>query len=161
VPIVDVAPGETVLLEGHPSWLSIVGFYVLGFLVSAAVGGAVGAIASDVALGIAAGAAVLLVVLVVGFVRRISTTYGITDERLTIKRGLLSRDTQEARLTRVQNVTTRQSFFQRLLGIGTVDFDTAAGSDYDFSFTGISDPARVVRIVDDAQEASARQAPGG
>jgi uncharacterized membrane protein YdbT with pleckstrin-like domain len=154
---VDLSPGEIILLEGHPSWLSIVGFYVLGFLLAAAAGGATGAIANDVGLGIAVFAAVLVIVLIAGFIKRVSTRYGITTERLTIRRGLLSRDSQEARLARVQNVTTRQSFPERVLGIGTVDFDTAAGSDYDFAFRGVSDPAHVVRVVDDALEAAARR----
>jgi uncharacterized membrane protein YdbT with pleckstrin-like domain len=158
---VDVAPHETVLHEGHPSWLSITGLYVAGFLIAAAEGGAVGAVTDDVGLGIAGFAALMLVVLGVGFLKLVSTTYAITSERLTIRRGLLSRRTQEARLSRVQNVTTRQSFVERVLGIGTVDFDTAAGGDYDFTFAGVSDPGQIVRIVDDAQEAASGSSPMG
>ena len=41
---------------------------------------------------------------------------------------------------------------ERLLGIGTVDFDTAAGAAYDFSFHGVEDPRRIVRTVDAALE---------
>jgi uncharacterized membrane protein YdbT with pleckstrin-like domain len=90
------------------------------------------------------------VTLVIGFVRRISTTYTITSRRLTIKIGILSREQHETRLERVQNVNVMQTFFDRVLRVGTVDFDTAAESGYDFKFRGVSEPRDIVRTVDRA-----------
>jgi uncharacterized membrane protein YdbT with pleckstrin-like domain len=95
---------------------------------------------------------VFVVVLVWGFVRRLATTYTITDRRLTIKVGLLAREMHEARLERVQNVSSRQRVLERLLGVGTVDFDTAAGAAYDFSFRGVDDPGEICRTVNAALE---------
>ena len=69
-----------------------------------------------------------------GFVKRVATDYTITDRRLNIKRGIVSRTIQETRLERVQNVNYNQSVVQRMLQIGDVDFDTAAGDDYNFVF---------------------------
>ena len=37
-----------------------------------------------------------------------------------------------------------------MLQIGDVDFDTAAGDDYNFVFDGVADPADVVHMVDEA-----------
>ena len=74
---------------------------------------------------IAAVGVVFALVTLRGFLRRARTTYTITDRRLSIGRGLFSRDVHEARLDRVQNVYSRQTMLERLLGIGTVDFDTA------------------------------------
>jgi hypothetical protein len=51
----------------------------------------------------------------------------------------------------VQNVASRQTLRQRLLRVGSVHFDTAAGADYDFSFYGVSQPRRLVRDVDRAR----------
>ena len=99
------------------------------------------------------GAAVLVIFLVVllwGLIRRISTTYSITNRRLTIRSGLLSREMHETRLERVQNVNSQQRLLERLLRVGTVDFDTAGGASYDFRFRGVDDPARIVRTVDKA-----------
>ena len=152
----DPRPGEDVFFHGHPSWRSMLGFYLKGFL--AAVGaGAVAGVISAIADGsvqvgwiVAVVLVVIVVTLVIGLIRRIRTTYTITDQRLTIDRGLLSRDVQETRLDRLQNVNSRQSLLERLLGIGTVDFDTAAGAEYDFSFRGVADPERIVRTVDAA-----------
>ena len=80
----------------------------------------------------------------------IATRYTITNRRLNIKRGIVSREVQETRLERVQNVNYSQSVFQRLLQVGDVDFDTAAGDDYNFVFAGVADPADVVHSVDQA-----------
>jgi uncharacterized membrane protein YdbT with pleckstrin-like domain len=88
--------------------------------------------------------------LLAGFVKRVATNYTITDRRLHIKRGIVSRTIQETRLERVQNVNYNQSVIQRMLQIGDVDFDTAAGDDYNFVFAGVGEPADVVHMVDEA-----------
>ena len=148
-------PGEKVIFEGHPSWRSIPDFYLKGFLLTALVCLAVAgvtAVTSDVNNSLVAIVAVVGVglTILVGFVKRIATSYTITDHRLHIKRGIVSREVQETRLERVQNVNYHQGFFQRVLQIGDVDFDTAAGDDYNFVFAGVAEPADVVHIVDQA-----------
>jgi uncharacterized membrane protein YdbT with pleckstrin-like domain len=57
---------------------------------------------------------------------------------------------RQTRLDRVQNVNARQSILERLLGVGTVDFDTAGGVGYDFTFHGVANPREIVRTVDRA-----------
>ena len=76
------------------------------------------------------------------------TTYTITNRRLTIRTGLLSREMHETRLERVQNVNSRQRLLERLLRVGTVDFDTAGGASYDFKFRASTHPHQIVRTVD-------------
>jgi uncharacterized membrane protein YdbT with pleckstrin-like domain len=151
----NLSPGEQVIFEGHPSWRAILGFYLKGILLAAVVG--VIARLFDVS-----SATVFLIVLVIigltiliGFVKRVATTYTITNRRLNIKRGIVSREIQETRLERVQNVNYRQSVFQRVVQIGDVDFDTAATDDYNFVFAGVADPGDVVHSVDQATGASA------
>jgi len=151
----NLSPGEQVIFQGHPSWRAILGFYLKGILVAAAV--AVIARLFDVGSG-----TVFLIILVIigitvlaGFVKRVATTYTITDRRLNIRRGIISREVQETRLERVQNVNYKQSVYQRLMQIGDVDFDTAAGDDYNFVFAGVADPQDVVHRVDQATGASA------
>ena len=95
-----------------------------------------------------------------GFVKRVATTYTITDRRLNIKRGIVSREIQETRLERVQNVNYSQSVYQRIMQIGDVDFDTAAGDDYNFIFAGVADPGDVVHRVDQATGTGAAGAHG-
>jgi uncharacterized membrane protein YdbT with pleckstrin-like domain len=153
----DLESGESIIFEGHPSWRSILGFYVKGLLVvvvlAALVGLASKLIDDEVKqswMG-AALAAGLVIVFLAGWIKRVFTKYVITSHRLYIRRGIVARREQQTQLSRVQNVNTSQSAFQRLLQVGTVDFDTAAGDDYDFRFEGVEDPQEVVSAVHRAQ----------
>jgi uncharacterized membrane protein YdbT with pleckstrin-like domain len=146
----NLSAGEQVIFEGHPSWRAILGFYLKGLLIAIVLG----VIAKLIGQG---GGTVFLIVLVVlaltvviGFVKRVATTYTITTRRLNIKRGIVSREIQETRLERVQNVNYRQNVYQRLMQIGDVDFDTAATDDYNFVFSGVANPGEVVHDVDRA-----------
>jgi uncharacterized membrane protein YdbT with pleckstrin-like domain len=160
----ELQPGENVIFTGHPSWRSILDYYIKGLAV-VIIGAAIAALVTRIAnhhvqggwVGGAA-AALLVVVVVVGVIRRVSTTYTITDRRLHIKKGIFSRTTHDTRLERVQNVNTRQSLLERLLRVGTVDFDTAGTDDADFAFAGVANPRKVVEAVDLAQR---RQAAAG
>jgi uncharacterized membrane protein YdbT with pleckstrin-like domain len=149
----NLSAGERVIFEGHPSWRAILGFYLKGLLVAVIVG-----VIAKLIWGNGTAFLVILVVLAVtvlaGFVKRVATTYTITNRRLNIKRGIVSREIQETRLERVQNVNYRQTVYQRLMQIGDVDFDTAASDDYNFIFAGVADPGDVVHAVDQATGAN-------
>jgi uncharacterized membrane protein YdbT with pleckstrin-like domain len=150
----DLHRGEQVVFEGHPSWRAVLQFYIAG-VVLAGVAAAIGALASGAGIAILAAAVVLGIVLLVGFVKRASTRYVITTERLHIRRGILSRATQETRIQRVQNVNTQQSLLERVMQVGTVDFDTAGSDDSEFRFVGVGNPDEVVAAVDRAQRSAA------
>jgi uncharacterized membrane protein YdbT with pleckstrin-like domain len=145
----DLQSGERVIYEGHPSWRAILGFYILGILVAAGIA-LIYSLVGDTSTAVLVFAAIVAIVLVAGFIKRVATRYTITDRRLNIKRGIVSRNVQETRLQRVQNVNYQQSVYQRLMQIGNVDFDTAAGDDYNFVFAGVSQPEQVVEQVDRA-----------
>jgi uncharacterized membrane protein YdbT with pleckstrin-like domain len=149
-----LSPGEQVIFQGHPSWRAILGFYLKGIAI-AALAGTIAALAG------AGSELVFLIVLaivglavLIGFVKRVATTYTITNRRLNIKRGIVSREIQETRLERVQNVNYSQSVYQRIMQIGDVDFDTAASDDYNFVFSGVAEPGEVVERVDRATGAT-------
>jgi uncharacterized membrane protein YdbT with pleckstrin-like domain len=150
----NLSPGERIIFQGHPSWRAILGFYLKGILITALIAVVVSFIASDASVYLIVFAGVGLTVLI-GFVKRVATTYTITDRRLNIRRGIVSREVQETRLERVQNVNYKQSIYQRLTQIGDVDFDTAAGDDYNFVFYGVAEPGEVVHRVDQATGAGA------
>jgi uncharacterized membrane protein YdbT with pleckstrin-like domain len=151
--------GEAVIYSGHPSWKAMLDLHLAG-LFAAVAGGAIARLAtSNWGYAIAVFAAILALTLLVGYVRRISTHYEVTDRRLHIKRGILSRIEQQTTIDRVQNVETRQSLWERVLRIGTVDFDTSATDQSQFSFVGVATPKQVVTAVDRAHElASAHRA---
>jgi uncharacterized membrane protein YdbT with pleckstrin-like domain len=121
----DLHPGEELLFQGHPSWRSTLGFY-------------------------AAGIVVVIVAVLIAAVAGASTALAVAIAVC----GILSRRVQQAQLSRVQNVNTSQSLPQRLLRIGSVDFDTAGTEDSDFTFSGVADPDDVVSSVDRALRAT-------
>jgi uncharacterized membrane protein YdbT with pleckstrin-like domain len=148
----ELHPGETVIYEGHPSWRSILSFYLMGLVVIAAAV-AIGVVADQSGIGIAAAAALAVLVLIVGWLKRITTRYLITNRRLQIRRGLLSKHVEETRVDRVVDVTVHQSVFDRMLAIGAVDFDNASAQQGDlFRFAGVAGPDRVVRAIDRVHE---------
>jgi uncharacterized membrane protein YdbT with pleckstrin-like domain len=144
----EVASGEHIIYEGHPSWRSILTFYLVGVVAAVALG-VIAFLVLD-AVGIVVGVVVLLIVLFVGWLKRVMTVYAISNQRLRIKRGIIARNVQEARLARVQNVNIQQGVAQRMLAIGDVDFDTAGSGDADFRFDGVASPSKVVEKVDQA-----------
>jgi uncharacterized membrane protein YdbT with pleckstrin-like domain len=147
-------PGERVIYEGHPSWRSILDFYVKGLLLTAVICAIVQLISDETGITTIIAIVGVSLTILVGFVKRVATSYTITDRRLHIKKGIVSRTIQETRLERVQNVNYQQGVIQRILQIGDVDFDTAAGDDYQFQFSGVAEPADVVHKVDEATHAA-------
>jgi len=149
------SPGEQIIFQGHPSWRSILAFYLKGLLLAVVI-----ALAAKLfGQGFFTVFVILLVVLgltvVIGFVRRVATIYTITNRRLNIKRGIIARDIQETRLERVQNVSYSQTAFERMLNVGSVDFDTASDAENTFVFSGVAYPQEVVTQVDQATSAGA------
>jgi len=149
------SPGEQIIFQGHPSWKSILAFYLKGLLVAIVVA----LVAKLIGEGFFTVFIILLVALgitvAIGFVRRMATVYTITNRRLNIKRGIIARDIQETRLERVQNVSYSQTAFQRMLNVGDVDFDTASDIENTFVFAGVGDPQYVVTEVDKATSTNA------
>ncbi len=148
----ELHSGETVIYEGHPSWRSIIDFYLKG-LVVAAIPTVVLVLLDKTTIAVAVFAVVMALTILGGLLKRIGTVFMITSERLYIRRGLFSRREQQTHLERVQNVNTDQSFLERILRVGTVDFDTAGTDDSDFTFDGVASPGEVVAAVDRAQRA--------
>jgi uncharacterized membrane protein YdbT with pleckstrin-like domain len=158
------ASDEEVFYHGHPSWRSILGFYIKGLLLAVLAGAIVGIVTRitdhkvRVVWVVVAVLVVFIIVPLVGLFKRIATTYTITNQRLTIRTGIFSRELHETRLERVQNVNYEQSVIERMLRIGTVTFDTAGEAGYNFSFAGVSSPHHIVTTVDTAiRDLQARQ----
>lgn len=145
----DLQSGEKVIYQGHPSWRAILGFYLKGALVGAAAG-VIAALIKSVSLGVVTFLIVLAVTIVVGFIKRVATVYTITDRRLNIKVGIISRKVQETRLQRVQNVNFGQGVYERIMQIGDVEFTTAGTDESNFVFAGVAQPEEVVQNVERA-----------
>ena len=140
--------GEKAIYAGHPSWRSIIPFYLKGIALAAVVALVLSLLGAGFIELFLVVVVVVGVTVLAGIFKRAATTYTITDRRLHISRGVLAREVEETRLDRVQNITFSQSPVERILGIGDVDFDTAAGSGGSlFVFGGVADPEGVVESV--------------
>ena len=148
----ELRASERELYAGRPSWRALMGFYALGIGVAVLVLVILGLLADEWSTAVAIAAVIAALTLVIGWLRRVSTKYLITTQRLRISRGIVSKKVQETRLERVQNVNYEQGVLDRLLGVGTVDFDTAGTDDSEFRFEWVNDPEQVVRAVDQAVE---------
>ena len=152
--------GEELIWEGHPTWRSILSFYIkwtllavlpLAVIVIANVSG------TDwpTWIGIAIFAGGFAVVLLAGWLRRVFTRYRITTKHLLIRTGILSRTEASASLDRVQNIRVVQSPIERVLRTGSVDFDTASGeaADAELRFIGVDHPRdlrdRILAVIDE------------
>lgn len=131
-------------------------FHLKGLLAAIAAGVAAGLISATATGTVKAGwviAAVLAAFLLsfgTGLIRCRRVTYTITSRRVSIARGLMGREIHETRLEQIQNVSLTQSLLERVLGIGTIAFDTAAGAAFEFSFRGVAAPRELTRAIDHA-----------
>jgi uncharacterized membrane protein YdbT with pleckstrin-like domain len=155
----EMRAGERELYAGRPSWRALMSFYAIGIGVAGLVLVVVGLLADSWGTAVAIAAVIAALTLVVGYLRRIGTKYLITTQRLRISRGLVRKAVQETRLERVQNVNYQQGVLDRMLGVGSVDFDTAGTDDSEFRFEWVNHPEEVVRAVDRAVEEARGAAP--
>ncbi|MCS7078740.1 MAG: PH domain-containing protein [Chloracidobacterium sp.] len=57
-----------------------------------------------------------------------SETYTLTDDKIEVSTGILTKTVRNIPLTKVQDVTVEQTLLQRLLGLGNVVVDSAAAT---------------------------------
>jgi uncharacterized membrane protein YdbT with pleckstrin-like domain len=127
----NLVPGEKVIYQTELHWVVMVGHLFIGFLLL----GLPGAVllyyalshsemdANTLHLTEAGGAALLVcgaVVILIGAVRRHATEMAVTNRRVVIKTGLMSRKTIEMLLNKVESIEVSETTGGRMLGYGTI-----------------------------------------
>lgn len=79
-----------------------------------------------------------------------TTEMGITSKRIIRKSGLIVRNTDEIRLSKVESVSVKQGLLGRIFGYGDVIISGSGGNDA--VMKGVRDPLVFRRAVDDACE---------
>lgn len=74
------------------------------------------------------------------------TEQGVTNKRVILKRGIISRNTEEMKLQSIETVEIEQGIGGRLFGYGTVKITGRGLSDV--TFKGIDDPMQVKRDIE-------------
>ena len=93
---------------------------------------------------------VALVTVVWALLETIRWKYTITNRRVFVRHGLVSVQEQTARLERVQDVTLRQTLFDRIFGVGRLAIDTAGSEGGALEFKALTEPTHVREILDAA-----------
>ena len=126
-----LAEDEELVLDLHPHWKALVP-PVLVLILTLGVGGFIAAAIPD---GDRQGLYRLLVlivalVLIAGysvrpFLRWLTTHFVITDRRVLMRSGILARSGRDVPLSRINDITFSHTFFERMLGCGTLVVESA------------------------------------
>ena len=127
----NLVPGETVIYQTRLHWIVMLGHIVLGCFVLALPGVlllyyALSKPAIEITtLHIMEGGGVALLVcgvvaILMGMVRRNATEMAVTNRRVVIKTGVVSRTTIEMLLNKVESIEVSETAFGRMLGYGTI-----------------------------------------
>jgi uncharacterized membrane protein YdbT with pleckstrin-like domain len=113
---------EVVILDLRPHWWMLVGsaaLLALGLAVAVAVSIAVPGVAHDPLLIVSL---IVVLFLLARFVRRYArwatTNMVLTSDRLILRAGVFGKSGREIPLERINDLTYRQSLFERLIGAG-------------------------------------------
>ena len=80
------------------------------------------------------------------------TVYKLTEEKLLVESGFLSKTEEEVRLYRIMDLTLKRPFGQRMWGLGTIHCCTADKSTPEFDIKKIKDSERVKNLLSDMIE---------
>jgi uncharacterized membrane protein YdbT with pleckstrin-like domain len=94
-----------------------------------------------------------IVVLLAWWIRCLATSLVITESRVTLRKGLLSKATNDVLITDIRNVKVSQSFLQRIFGVGAVAVSTSGQSDMEIEVHGVPAPDRIKSIINDRRTA--------
>ena len=108
---------EEIVWSGNPSHIRYLGTYILGGILSFIIIG--------------------LIIIAWALLERANTVFTVTNRRVTAKRGILSRSTQEVLISDIRTINTTQTFTERLFGIGTVHVGSAGTGGLEVIFDGI------------------------
>src|SRR6266851_8136034 len=127
----ELLPGENLVLKAHPHWIVIVKSLVVPVVLLVVVAildltylnaNYVPHLRTVLSLAAIAIAGLWLIVV---WVRWQATAYTLTDQRINIETGVFSRSSKTIPIDRVQDCTTKQTLFGRMLGYGRVEVDAA------------------------------------
>ncbi len=80
------------------------------------------------------------------------TTYTLTNDKLLIESGFLSKKEEEIRLYRILDITLNLPIGQRIFGVGTIHCCTADKSSPEIDIEKIKDASRVKNLLSDLIE---------
>ncbi len=89
-----------------------------------------------------------LIIFLIWWIKTKGTELTVTDERVSLRKGILSKFTNDVYLTDIRNVQIYQSFWQRIFGVGSVAISSAGNDGIEIEVKGIPDPEKIKAIID-------------
>jgi membrane protein YdbS with pleckstrin-like domain len=139
------ATGETVIFSINPAFHPV----AMGYIVSSFISLAIAAILSffHVSLWVVFGAAIIAFIpSIIKHIRHIHTVFTLTTIKLEISEGLFSKTTRNIPLRHIQDVSVRENFKERMMGIGDIIVDNAA-IDSSLILGNVNDPRRYSDLI--------------
>lgn len=94
-------------------------------------------------------ALVVIALLLIGWIQvdRRRRKYAVTNKRVSVEYGIISRTSNEIRIPDIRSINLQNRGFSGLLGIGRVEFSSAATDDADVVFWNTPDAEKVRDLV--------------
>ena len=89
-----------------------------------------------------------LLILLFWWLKVLGTTLIVTDERVTLRKGILSKHTNEVYHTDIRNVQIKQGILQRMFGVGTIGISSAGQGAIEIEVAGLPTPQKIKDIID-------------
>jgi uncharacterized membrane protein YdbT with pleckstrin-like domain len=151
--------GETVALDLHPHWWYFSKHILTGiplFILLIGVLALSGSVQSVAATAWAILAVIWVVWLLIKYVQWQYTHFVVTDDRVIFRTGMLSKHGVEIPLERISNINFHQRIFERLIGAGDLDIESA-GREGQSHFEDVRHPDGVQQEIYRQMEANARE----
>ena len=153
--------GETVALDLHPHWWFFAKYILTGTLLLL---GLIGVFAvrdveyvnSVTAFGWAVVAVIWAIWLVAKYLQWRFTNFVVTDDRVIYRHGMVSKHGVEIPLERINNINFHQRFWERIIGAGDLDIESA-GQEGQSHFEDVRHPDGVQQEIYRQMEANARE----
>jgi uncharacterized membrane protein YdbT with pleckstrin-like domain len=148
----SLGPNETLIYKARFHWL----YYAAGWgaliVLVAAIGWIVIYAVAWIEVALLGACAFGLLLLLRSMLPIWTTEIGVTNHRLIVKRGWLSRSTDELQLKAIEKVNFTQGFVGRLFGFGHVDVHGTGMED--LHVPAVSDPLSLLRAIEGAASPS-------
>jgi len=87
-----------------------------------------------------------LLIFLAWFLKNKGTKLSVTERDILFEKGLLSKERAEISISSVRTVRVKQSLFNRIFGVGSIEIYTA-GDNAEIFASGLPDPNRIREII--------------
>lgn len=108
------------LLEVHPSWWNFFWYLLFSWLV---------------------------IPLIIAWWKRAELTFRVTDDKVILEQGLLSKSIKDIFVTDIRTVDVEQSLLQRIFGIGDIKIATSGTDSYEDVVEGLPRPREIQDLI--------------